>query len=195
MKVSPPMEIILIVFVKSDLYLTNLFGLTYFNCLKNYCDYSRFKSNNNWSYERTIFLATQRCGQTTASHRRYEPADVLGSKRCLKTQENPIQSALHEHQFRIGPQSRDQVTHLAQRISWRWSRTLFAKIVLSVLTISHRDWYRFNVLQRIHLNYQENISLATTAIIAAGIYNPNVGVGIGVAYMIGRLLYSLFYKQ
>jgi hypothetical protein len=45
------------------------------------------------------------------------------------------------------------------------------------------------------MNYQENISLATTATIAAGVYNPDIGVAVGVTYMVGRLLYSIFYKQ
>ena len=33
-----------------------------------------------------------------------------------------------------------------------------------------RDWYKFNILQRIHLKYVENLSFATTATLAAGLF-------------------------
>jgi hypothetical protein len=42
------------------------------------------------------------------------------------------------------------------------------------------------VAQRIHLNYVENISLATIGVVAAGLVKPNYGVAVGIAYMIGR---------
>ena len=58
-----------------------------------------------------------------------------------------------------------------------------------------RDWYRFNVLQRNHLNYMENINWATTAVLAAGVVNPNYGVGVGLSYILGRLLYAMFYQK
>ena len=49
-----------------------------------------------------------------------------------------------------------------------------------------RDWYRFNVLQRIHLNSVEGISLAQTSLLAAGIYRPREAALIGLAYILGR---------
>lgn len=55
---------------------------------------------------------------------------------------------------------------------------------------SFRDWYKFNVHQRIHQNYIEGISLATTGVVAAGLVKGNYGFGVGLAYMIGR--YYLF---
>jgi hypothetical protein len=39
------------------------------------------------------------------------------------------------------------------------------------------------------------MSLASTAVVVAGVVNGNYGVGVGVVYMIGRLLYSKFYKK
>lgn len=54
------------------------------------------------------------------------------------------------------------------------------------MSFSCSDWYRFNVLQRIHLNYVENINLASIAVVAAGIVKPNYGVGVGLIYMLGR---------
>jgi hypothetical protein len=41
----------------------------------------------------------------------------------------------------------------------------------------------------------ENINLASIAVVAAGVVKANYGVGVGVGYMIGRLLYSKFYKK
>lgn len=53
-----------------------------------------------------------------------------------------------------------------------------------------RDWYKFNIHERIHHNYIENISLATTGVVAAGLVKGNYGLGVGLAYMIGR--YCIF---
>ena len=53
-----------------------------------------------------------------------------------------------------------------------------------------RDWYKFNIHQRIHQNYIEGISLATTGVVAAGLVKGNYGLGVGLGYMIGR--YYLF---
>ncbi len=53
------------------------------------------------------------------------------------------------------------------------------------------------------MNYIENISFATTATLAAGLYQPKAAAYIGLSFMFGRyfyrfikrLLYSLFYKK
>jgi hypothetical protein len=45
------------------------------------------------------------------------------------------------------------------------------------------------VLQRIHQHYVENISLASIAVVAAGIVKPNYGLGVGLTYMLGRYFY------
>lgn len=52
--------------------------------------------------------------------------------------------------------------------------------------IIFRDWYNFNVLQRIHMNYVENISIATTTTLAAGLYNPRYAACAGLTYIVGR---------
>lgn len=49
-----------------------------------------------------------------------------------------------------------------------------------------RDWYRFNVLQRIHLNYVEGVNLAQASVLAAGLYRPREAALVGLAYIIGR---------
>jgi len=52
--------------------------------------------------------------------------------------------------------------------------------------LSYKDWYRFNVLQRIHLNYVEGINLGSASVIAAGLVNANYGVAVGLTYILGR---------
>jgi hypothetical protein len=54
-----------------------------------------------------------------------------------------------------------------------------------------RDWYRFNVLQRIHMNYIENLSFATVSTLAAGFYDPKAAAYMGLVFMFGRYLIFL----
>jgi hypothetical protein len=58
--------------------------------------------------------------------------------------------------------------------------------ISNINLIIFRDWYHFNVLQRIHLNYVENISIATTSTLAAGLYNPRYAAYAGLTYIVGR---------
>ena len=39
------------------------------------------------------------------------------------------------------------------------------------------------------------MSLASLGVIAGGLADPNVGLGVGIAHIIGRILISLFYKR
>lgn len=57
------------------------------------------------------------------------------------------------------------------------------------------DWYKFNVQQRIHLNYVEQLGLATTSVLAGGLVCPHIGIGIGLTHIIARLLYGFFYER
>jgi hypothetical protein len=52
--------------------------------------------------------------------------------------------------------------------------------------LSYKDWYEFNVLQRIHLNYLETLPLALTSLFAAGYYKPKVASLIGGVYIVFR---------
>lgn len=53
-----------------------------------------------------------------------------------------------------------------------------------------RDWYRFNVLQRIHMNYIENLSFATVSTLAAGLYDPKIASCMGLVFLLGRYFFS-----
>lgn len=59
------------------------------------------------------------------------------------------------------------------------------------LTFIFSDWYRFNILQRIHQNYIENINLYSIAVVSAGLVKANYGVYVGLGYFIGR--YNMSY--
>lgn len=52
--------------------------------------------------------------------------------------------------------------------------------------LSYKDWYQFNILQRVHLNYLEQLPLALSALLAAGIYRPREAAGLGVLYLVGK---------
>lgn len=39
------------------------------------------------------------------------------------------------------------------------------------------------------------MSLAKTTVLLAGIADPKIGVGLGLAHIIGRCLYSFFYQR
>ena len=49
--------------------------------------------------------------------------------------------------------------------------------------------------QRCHQNHVEGISWATTTVIAGGLVCSHVGVGLGLAHIVGRFLYSFFYQR
>ena len=59
----------------------------------------------------------------------------------------------------------------------------------------HRDWYKLNVYQRIHLNYIEGMSLAQVSLLSSAIYKPKIAALLGVLYVVGRAMYSYFYKK
>jgi len=55
----------------------------------------------------------------------------------------------------------------------------------------HRDWYNFNVAQRVHQNYLENINWMSLSVLAAGLYKPQVAAAMGAVMIIARGLYLI----
>ena len=45
------------------------------------------------------------------------------------------------------------------------------------------------MLQDIHQDYLNNLSLATLSVVAAGLVKPNYGVGVGAAFIVSKLLF------
>lgn len=58
-----------------------------------------------------------------------------------------------------------------------------------------RDWYKFNIYQRVHQNYVESLSFAQTSLLSAAIYKPKEAAAVGLLFIVGRIIYSFFYKK
>ena len=61
--------------------------------------------------------------------------------------------------------------------------------------LTYKDWYAFNIAQRVHLSYLEQLPVAVAALVSAGIYYPRASALAGVIYIVGKILASRFYKQ
>jgi glutathione S-transferase len=59
--------------------------------------------------------------------------------------------------------------------------------------LSYKEWYEFNSAQRAHYNFVEWIASTIVLILIAGLYFPIPGAALGLAYFIGRLVYSIGY--
>ncbi|KAI1336168.1 MAPEG family protein [Xylariaceae sp. FL0016] len=53
--------------------------------------------------------------------------------------------------------------------------------------------YKFNVAQRAHANYTENLTPFLVALLISGLRYPNVSAGLGAAWVIGRFWYAFGY--
>lgn len=60
--------------------------------------------------------------------------------------------------------------------------------------LSYEDWFTFNIAQRTHLNFVENIGLVIPALLLAGLSLPFASAILGGVYFIGRLLYTIGYR-
>jgi hypothetical protein len=52
--------------------------------------------------------------------------------------------------------------------------------------LSYKDWYTFNVLQRVHLSYLEQLPFALAALVSAGIYRPRLASILGAIFIVGK---------
>ncbi|KAJ3127662.1 hypothetical protein HK098_006007 [Nowakowskiella sp. JEL0407] len=59
--------------------------------------------------------------------------------------------------------------------------------------LNDKDWENFNNYQRVHYNYIETATQTNVLLLAAGLFQPLVAAGFGVAYIIGRSIYSTMY--
>ena len=57
----------------------------------------------------------------------------------------------------------------------------------------YEAWLKFNLSQRVHLNFMENISQILCLLITCGLYYPVTTAVIGGIYFIGRLIYTFGY--
>lgn len=59
--------------------------------------------------------------------------------------------------------------------------------------LAYKDWYLFNCAQRAHINFVESIATYLILLLVAGLYNPLVTAGLGVALIVGRIIYGIGY--
>ena len=57
----------------------------------------------------------------------------------------------------------------------------------------YETWIKFNLTQRVHLNFMENISQILCQLIICGLYYPVTTAVIGGVYFLARLIYTLGY--
>ena len=60
--------------------------------------------------------------------------------------------------------------------------------------LSYKDWFDFNVAQRIHYHYLESVTPVVCWLLIGGIYYPQVSASLGAAYILGRIIFHIGYS-
>jgi uncharacterized membrane protein YecN with MAPEG domain len=60
--------------------------------------------------------------------------------------------------------------------------------------LDYGQWLEFNIAQRTHLNFVENIGLVIPALLIGGVTLPIASAILGAVFFIGRLLYTIGYR-
>ena len=61
--------------------------------------------------------------------------------------------------------------------------------------LSYKQWYEFNVAQRIHYHYLESITSVICWLLIAGLVYPEVSIAFGGGYFLGRVLFHMGYAM
>ncbi|TNV75441.1 hypothetical protein FGO68_gene2738 [Halteria grandinella] len=61
--------------------------------------------------------------------------------------------------------------------------------------LSYKQWFEFNIAQRIHQNFLEQIIIVVLLTLVAGLQYPALTVYLGIAYSVGRLINALGYSK
>ena len=61
--------------------------------------------------------------------------------------------------------------------------------------LSYKQWFEFNVAQRIHQNFLESLIIVVLLTLVAGLKYPAVTVYLGLAYSFGRLVNAIGYTM
>ena len=61
--------------------------------------------------------------------------------------------------------------------------------------LSYKDWFEFNLAQRAHLNFVEQVFFVCFLILVSGVKYPIYATGAGALYAVGRLLYAIGYSS
>ena len=58
---------------------------------------------------------------------------------------------------------------------------------------TYKQWYEFNVGQRIHYHYLESITCVISWLLIAGLEYPEASIALGAGYGLGRLIFHIGY--
>ena len=61
--------------------------------------------------------------------------------------------------------------------------------------LSYKDWFNFNVAQRIHYHFLESVTIVVTWVLIAGIRYPVEAISLGAIFSLGRLLFHVGYHM
>ena len=61
--------------------------------------------------------------------------------------------------------------------------------------LSYKDWVQFNLSQRSHKNFVEQITIISFLLLTAGVVYPIWTLVLGGIYIIGRLIYVIGYRR
>ena len=61
--------------------------------------------------------------------------------------------------------------------------------------LSYKDWYLFNVAQRIHYHYLETVTCVVSWILIAGVRFPIQAISFGAGYAFGYILFQIGYTM
>ena len=60
--------------------------------------------------------------------------------------------------------------------------------------LSYKEWFEFNVGQRIHYHYLESITSVVLFLLVAGLKYPVIAIASGSVYILGRIIFHLGYS-
>ena len=61
--------------------------------------------------------------------------------------------------------------------------------------LSYKDWFQFQLDQRAHKNFLEQVTVIVFSLLTAGIAFPMVTFILGCVYFVGRIIYTIGYKS
>ena len=108
---------------------------------------------------------------------------VLGSARRQVFSEAFMEQFRDVHKREVDPQSEPNKEGYPDMGSGVYAQRL-----------SYGAWYRLNNAQRAHYNFVESIATIITLLLIGGVYHPIAASAFGLAYFIGRLLYTVGYS-
>ena len=59
--------------------------------------------------------------------------------------------------------------------------------------LTYKQWFDFNIVQRIHGNFLEQVQIVTLLVLVAGLKHPSIAVILGGVYSLGRFLMAAGY--